>query len=253
MYASNFIFDGKMASDFGLVICSFDDNMEPVTGGEIELIVKQPVGVNTFSSFGYQIPTALQWNFSIIKNPCGLDEEDKYFAAYEESEIAKWLLNVKGYRWIQFLSDDEYDTIYYKAYINMSPVQPSGRTIGYNISVISNCGYGFSCEKHKTSIINSQTPMKIYLNNDIDDYVLPFMKISGNGNFFTYSKTKTAKNISKEITIDSENEIISGINFPDDFSWYFPRLVAGKNVIETDSQQDIKISISYREIKRVIA
>ena len=146
MYATDCIFDGKRASDLDLIICRFDKNDEVVTGGEIEHEVVKAPNTDKFEDYGSQLNNVLVWKFSLAKNPCNNHGEDMYFNnQYSESEVMKWLTRKRGFRWFHF-DQEGYEDLWYKVYINATPHQVAGRTVGFDLTVTSNCGYGFSGE-----------------------------------------------------------------------------------------------------------
>lgn len=259
MFATDFLFNGQCASDFGLMICSFNGEFETVSGGDIEYNVVKTPNRDRFTFYSTQLTSVLTWSFSICKNPC--KNEHLYFDQYEESMIAKWLIKTDGFRWFQF-DQEEYEDIFYNVCINMEPQQVHGRTIGFNLTVTSDCAYGFTDIIIKKSIINSSIPLKLNIHSDINTYILPYVKINGKGNFYisndsdilqnsTVGKSTKFKNVSNEITIDSDTDIILGISNPNNFNWYFLRLVDGMNIITTDSNTNIEIEVQYREPRYV--
>lgn len=254
MFATDFLFDNNRASDFGLMIGSFDNDTPTATGGDIEYTVVKAPNSNIYDFYGSQLNNVIIWKFSIIKDPC-IDEE-YYFNQYEESQIAKWLLKNDGYRWFQF-DQDGYEDIYYKVYINLTPHQFVRRTIGFDLTVTSNCGYGYSEEIYREYTLNSNKPIPLEIYSDINTYILPHISIIGTGNFFIYNDSDPQNrmelnNINQEVIMDSSNDLISGISSPNDFNWKFLRFVDGKNKIVTNSVKDIKMKIIYREPRRVI-
>ena len=260
MYAKDFIFDSHRLSDYNCMICSFDSNNDsPASGGEIEFNVAKSPNRDKFNFYGSKLNSVFTWNFSICKKICD-DNQNDYFDQYEESMLAKWLLKLDGYRYLQF-DQDGYEDIFYKVQINnMIPHQISGRTIGYDLTVISNCGYGFSDLITKNTTISSATPLKLMVHNDLDSVIFPYITITGSGNFYVSNDSDISQNIStgkasqftnvsSVLEMDCENDIITGCN-PDNFNWYFLRLVDGENIISTNST--LNIEIKYREIRRVI-
>lgn len=263
MFATDFIFNEKRASDFDLMICSFNGEDETVTGGEIEYDVIKAPNTDKFELYDAQYNTVLTWKFSLVKNPCNKENEDMYFDQYQESEVMKWLSRKKGYKWFHF-DQEGYDDIWYKVCINATPHQVGGRTVGFDLTVTSNCGYGFSGLITRWEIINSTTPAIFSINTDVDDYILPYIEIpnSETSDFYINNENDTEQNISnaKEtnlknvatiIKMDSEYGIITGLQSPSDFNYYFLRLVQGVNTITTDSIKDITLKIQYREARRV--
>ena len=259
MFATNFLFDGKWASDFGLIICSFDNELESASGGEVEFKTVQTPGNDKFVFYGSQFNSAISWNFSICKNPCR--NQCLCFDQYEESMIAKWLLKTDGYRYIQF-NQEGYENVFYKVYFNISPHQINGRTVGFDLTATSNCAYGFSDVIRKKAHIKLNEPFKLNVHSDINAYIYPIVKIKGVGNFnltnnydkmqnVLLGKASEFKNVNSQIIMDSDNDTISGLSDPNDFNWYFIRLVDGINEIATNSANDVEIEIQYRELRYI--
>lgn len=256
MFATDFLFDNQRASDLGLMICSFNGDIETASGGEIEYNAIKTPGSDTFSIYGSQLNSVIVWNFSICKIPHA--NTSPYFDPYEESQVVKWLLNMKGYKTLQF-NQPEYEDIFYQAYFNITPHQVAGQTIGFDLVATSNCAYGFSDIIKRKSILNSSAPLRLHIRSDVNTYILPKVKIKGTGNFKinNYSdenlqhsiltKALEFQNITKEIMMDSEMDIITGLSSPSDFNWHFLRLIDGKNIITTGSESNIEIEIQYRE------
>lgn len=262
MFATDCIFDKKRASDFGLIIGSFNSEGEVVTGGEIEHEVVKAPNTDKFEDYSGQFNTVLTWKFSLIKNPCDHHGEDIYFDQYSESEAMKWLSKKKGYKWFHF-DQEGYEDVWYKVYINALPHQVGGRTVGFDLTVTSNCGYGFSGLITRWKTLNSTTPATFSVNNDIEDYISPYIEIQANGDFYlcnesnpnqntTNAKETKFTNVNQTITMDSEYDIITGLNSPTDFNYYFLKLVDGENTLVTNSTEDITLKIQYREARRVM-
>lgn len=282
MIATDFIFDGKRASDYGLMIVSINSNNENVaSGGDMEYSVAKTPNSDRFTFYGSQFNNVLTWNISVVKDPCQCVSPS--ISAYEESEIAKWLMKTDGYRWFQF-DQEGHENIYYKVYINIIPNQIAGSTIGFDLTITSDCAYGFSNIITKQATINASNPFKFYVDNNINNYVYPIVTIQRNilsenstldnniidnsqettDDFYIYNANDVEQNINNDkvsqfkniniekVTMDSDNEIITGI-VPNQFNWYFLRLLNGKNTIVTNSESNIGIKIEYREIRRVIA
>lgn len=255
MFATDFLFDNQRASDFGCMICSFDGGAETASGGEIEYNVVKTPNRDKYTFYGAQMDSAITWNFSICKNPC--KNNTLYFDQYEESMIAKWLLKTDGYRTFQF-NQEGYEDIFYNVAVNMSPHQITGKTVGFDLEVTSDCAYGFSGIITRKAIINSSNPLVINVHSDINTYLLPRIKVNGTGDFYIGNdrgnsrKVSEIKNVLQEITMDSDTDMISGLSCPNDFNWHFLRLFDGINTITTNSDSDVEIEIQYREPRRII-
>lgn len=247
MYATDFTFDNEKLSDYGLMICTFDGD-SVVSGGEIEPVVHKTPATDEYTYYASEINNVLTWTFSICKTGCDAESYDDYFFdQYEESEIAQWLLKTDGYRWLHFDQDDKYPDVYYKVYINMTPHQVGGMTVGFDLTITSNCGYGFSHEYTATLSQNEQ-PLVINVDNDLTRYSYPEVTLQTNSDeCYIYNANDLEQNLDngKEcrfknlgdhvstpltITMDTANDIIEGVT-PEQFNWYFLRLLRGENKI----------------------
>lgn len=79
MYATDFEFDGKLASEYGLVVCTWGDESDVAEGGNIEPNVIKPPNRDTFDWYGGQFNEPLKWNVSIANSMCSftvVKEED---------------------------------------------------------------------------------------------------------------------------------------------------------------------------------
>ena len=246
MYATDFIFDGVSLSSKGYMICSFDGD-SIVSGGEIEPIVKKTPATDEYTYYAAEINNVLTWELGICKLPCGTEDFEP-LNQYEESELAKWLLKTDGYRWLQFVQPDDYPDVYYKVYINMSPVQIGGQTFGYNLTITSNCGYGFSGERTYQFSSENQ-PLTINVDNDLNRYIYPTVSFETNADeCWIYNENDLEQNLDNgkeshfynlgdnfdnpiELSIDSGNDIANGIDTPDQFNFRYLRLVNGENNI----------------------
>lgn len=269
MYASDLIFNGHSTKEFGVVIGTFDNEIGVATGGEIE--VKAIVAPNKDKQdyYGDSIPDALVWSFSIFKD---MDvNTSKYFTHDEERHIAKWLLFESGFKCFNFLTDDPTE-IYYFGRCNMRPHQIGGRTAGFDITITSNCGYGFSKEYKRTEKFNlydtvgnllKSKSIQLQVNSDLQRKVYPIIKIENAHNGFTIKNSDNKGNIiyeciveksnkGNDIIFESENDIVYGLDNANDFNYVFPYLISGMNSFTCDSTEDITFTISYREIRRVI-
>ena len=259
MFATDFLFDNQRASGLGVMICSFNGDMETVSGGEIEYNVVKTPNSDKFTFYGSQLNSPVEWNFSICKNPCV--NKSPYFNQFEERVIYKWLTRTDGYKLFQF-DQTGYEDIFYYVYINLSPHQENGKTIGFDLKATANCAYGFTNIIKKKAFINSSAPFQINVHSDINTDILPKVRLKGRGNFSVHNyrdykdnilqnpildKPLEFKNMSKEITMDSDTDLITGLSSPNDFNWRFMRLVDGANFISTTSASNIEFEIEYRE------
>lgn len=262
MFASDFLFDRQKASDFGLIISSESSGDAIVSGGEIDIVSVRPPDRDSFDYYLGKLDSPIQFNFSVLKYSCD-DPNDVYVTPEEESRIARWLLKkskLDGYSWLQF-DQEYYRDICYKAFFTeMKPIQVNGRTVGFELSCISNCGYAFTNEKRHIFTLSNEDEVTIMLTNDILTYTYPYIKISGgSGNFYFGNNSDSLQprsyfeNVSDTLELDCENDLITGLSSPSDFkNWIFPRMVNGENVFITNSSSPLTVELKYREARRIL-
>ena len=262
MFAGDFLFNNQKASDFNLVISSDNGGDAVVSGGEIEISSVRPPDRDNYDFYVGSLNSPIQFTFFFFLNRCD-DPNDNYITQEEESRIAKWLLRKSkhlGYGWLQF--DQEYyrDICYHVCFNEMKPIQVNGRTVGFELNCISDCGYAFTNEKkHKFNLVAGSN-VTIVLTNDMVTYTYPKITISGgSGNFYFANNSDTEqlsskfKNVTGTLELDCQNDIINGLTSPTDFeNWIFPRMVDGDNEFETNSANTLTVELSYREARRVL-
>lgn len=249
MYATDFIFDGVNLSSKGYMICTFDGD-SIVSGGEIKPIVKKTPSVDEYTYYAAEINNVLTWELGICKLPCGTEAFEP-LNQYEESELAQFLLKTDGYRWLQFVQPDDYPDVFYKVYINMTPYQIGGQTFGYNLTITSNCGYGFSHE-YTATLSSEDQPLTINVNNDLNRYIYPTVSLETNSDeCYIYNENDLEQNLEngkecriknlgdnvetpRTIFMDSGNDLVQGLEYPDQFNFHYLRLVDGENNIYSD-------------------
>ena len=270
MFTTDFIFDGQRASDHGLVICSFDGDYQPVTGGEVEFEVVKPPDNDKFDFYGAQYTTPLEWNISIMKNSCKFSGEDIYFTNEDERIIYKWLQKRDGYHWFTFCNKYQDGEVHFNVKINIAPRYIGGRTVGFDLVITADSSFGYTDLKKKVGTLSKTSPFTIYIDTDTKNYLLPEVYITGSGSFYISNDNdpvrnkanKKAAEFGTDLTIDknpvsgtiymnSEYGIIDGINLSN-FNCRFLRLVDGKNVFTTNSTSAIKMEIYYREVRRIV-
>ena len=262
MFTTDFIFDGKRASDYGLITCSFDGERQPVTGGEVEFEVVKPPDNDKFEFYGAQYTAPLEWNISVMKNPCLYTEDNTYISNEEERMIYKWLQRRDGYHWLCFCEQYEDAEVYFNVKINIIPHYIGGKTAGLDLTITADSAFGYTDLKKKVGTLSSSSPFTFYIDTDTTNYLLPEIYIAGSGSFYisndsdpvrSKKNNKAAEftNVSGTMYMNSEYGILDGTDLSN-FNCRFLRLVDGKNVFTTNSTSNIKLEILYREVRRIV-
>lgn len=267
MFATDFIFNGRKASDFGLMLCTWNEDDDVAEGGNIEPNAVKPPSRDVFDWYGGQFNEPLVWKTSVCKLLCkDLDtfDDDFFVSIKEERQISRWLMQA-GYKWTCFMDEREgSEDIWYKCNVAVTPHQMGGKTVGFDLIFTSNCAYGFTGQRKYVGTISSSKDVVINISTDINEYVYPEITLSGSvGDIQIYNASDKRQNLENnkatkikvngDVVMDSNNDIVTGISNPDeDFNYYFIHLVDGENTIKTTSSAEIDIEINYREARRVI-
>lgn len=82
-------------------------------------------------------------SYGLMIGKIGSNSGHSLISPAEDAMLRRWLIRKDGYHWIHFLQRD-FEDIFYKVTIHLNPFYVSGRLIGYEATVTSNCEYGFS-------------------------------------------------------------------------------------------------------------
>lgn len=261
MFCNDMIFDNKLLSDYGLMICSFDGSTPTKSGGEVTFITSKPPGSDTHTFYASQSETPISMTFSIGKNDCETD--DYYFSQDEQSAIYRWLVRKDGFHWLAF-DQEGFEDVWFNAQINLQEVFSSGRVVGYDVTVSTDSPNAFSQEFKKSFTLNSNESFIVKNYSDIPGDIYPEVTITpkDNGNVILesgccdYKKitTITHANNSTNIILDGKNDYYSGVNDPDFFNYVFPVMGNSFNDIDTyftnKGSISLDIAIKYRFIRR---
>lgn len=287
MNATDFCFDQNYLSDFGCIIASFGDSSDEVSGGTTEYDSVKAPNSDKFKFYGSQYNEVLTWSFSVIKNPC--ITENMEFSHKEERKLMKWLKRTDGYKWFKFVegsygqtvsnnyvislgtevNTNSEEDIYYQVKVDVKPHRIGGRTLGYDLTITANCAYGFTDLIEKSASITSSSTFKFNVDTDANEYIYPEKVIIRNGTTTSFVLENTYDSLHRinldtatkfssiptnsTLTLDCENQIITGLNDPTQFNWYFPRLVDRNNEFSMGtSEGKLDITIQYREARMVM-
>lgn len=213
MIVTDFCFDGLYLSDFNCIIANFDNNNSRETsGGNTEYdSVKAPVR-DKFRFYGSQYNEPLSTTFSIIKNPCLSDSvENMTFTHNEERKLTKWLKKTDGYKWFKYVGGNkptvsnnyfsvsfgkeigsDVSDVWYQVKFDITPHRIYDDLIGFDLTITSNCAYGFSDIISKQATINNTTPFAFEVDTDANEYIYPekFEIKNFSQGFFNIENTK---------------------------------------------------------------
>jgi len=256
---SNFIADRESSEEYGVVCVRFDtiSGAEIVSGeGETELNISKTPRSNKFKILSQEYTKPLSFTFQIINDDGSNIDEVK------ERSIKKWLC--KRGKFIKFQMDDDrfYDTEF-EVNISNPQIIKVINVVGMEFTVTCNAPYGYSSMIKKSyNIVSTNQQIKLYINNDIDDYIYPNITILANapGSLSITNSTEVSNSVftinnlvaGETITIEGEIPFISSSTSHDvwkDFNKRWIRFVDGLNTLTFSNL--CTVTISYREPRRV--
>lgn len=236
MYALDFEYDGQRLSDFGFIICDFNDTkgFDIVSAGSqitFNTVAFNNGKRNALSSTKYE--ECIQTTFGICKNPDIFD--DLAISNYEYRCLMRWL-NRNEYLKFEVLyeGDFDYDPCFYEASFNVEKVKVREILYGLNLTMQTNKPFGYGLEQEKTFVIDdTSATYKLIDRSDEIGFTYPVVKIICNqigdiaiANSLT-NCNMVIRNCKKDevIIIDCENHILESSekdhDIYDDFNYDF--------------------------------
>lgn len=266
--ATDFMFDGKNLSDFGMMLCSFGGSSSETTsiGNKITYrTAKPPMNDRTYfvnAVYEENVTASLD----ICKSVCGHDTDGR-ISPDEISALLSWLIRKDGYHKLKFYQDG-YEDLYFNAYFSdVQAMRAGGSVFGLTVSVETDSPYGY------TDTVNVDLDMKAgnicsILNLSDETGVtapkhLSVQCLSGGdlciSNLSDRNRTVCVKNCSKNeiITFDCIHKIISSSDnthkLCNDFNYTYFRMVNTygnrQNLITSD--MDCRFHLEYNPVRKV--
>lgn len=268
MYATDFLYDKHCLSDFGMMICNFDDSGTGTisAGSQLTFNLVKSLGQNKWNNYSSSYSEYLTSNpFQICKKPCNVSsQKEMELTAHDISEISRWL-NRKQFCKFKILQDDYID-IYFEGSFNINQINIGGVCCRLELTLTTNRPYGF-LEPVTYSIVTSKDTESVSFYDQSDEigYIYPDMTIkclkSGNlkitnsieDRYFYLGNVQSGE----VITLHGAEQIIesnySSHSIYDDFNFKFLRIVntyENKNNILTFSIP-VECTLTYSPIKKV--
>lgn len=250
MTASNFEFNGKQLSDFGMILCHFGSGgLETVSGTQVTFNTVPVLNGQRHELIDVQYENCLEATFQICKYSCGNDTQE--ITSSEYREIAKWLSRKKFVK-LKILDGDTMDIYYMATFDNISRIELDGRLYGLELHVITNAPYAFKDPQIIT--INNTEVNGVHSVNDTsheEGFIYPHIEIAmkQSGNLTIYNAIENRRTEIKNceagevITMDypiiSTNSTSLTRNIQNDFNWKFLRLANSYD----KSRNDLTISL----------
>lgn len=237
MYVKDFVYDDKLASDYGLAICHVNsENSMNISMGsniEIETVKQNDTQQNLLIKSNYT--EVLSVTFDVIKINCK-NENDYELSANEIEFIMKWL-NRKEMKIFQPIYENgDYSDIYYKGtFTNIQALSIQGKIIGMTLTFTSDSSYGYT-DAFFDYELSTNDEIEIYVDSSENGYIYPHLDIdileSGTFSLQVKFEEKVLSNIeiknciaNEHLTIDSKYKYITTDNqehrstLPNDFNY----------------------------------
>lgn len=219
MNAIDFLYDGQYLSDYGFIICDFDDTsgVSTVSAGStltFNKVAEYDGKQHVLTSTKYD--ECITTTFDICKNPDLYD--DLEITNDEVRDMMRWL-NRRDFLKFQLYDEDlDIDSCYYEASFNIEKIKISEKIYGLRLTMETNKPFAYGEERTDRFVFARNTDVKTL--NDMSDEIgvtFPFMKITcqANGNLSIHNDlfdcTTTINNCTtgEVITIDNGAQIIT--------------------------------------------
>lgn len=170
MYAYNFEYDGKLLSDFGFVICHFDQNSGVSTadkGSEITFDLASARSGKRQFAVGTEYSKPLSTTFQICKDPDGQDRTEA-ITAEEFRMLSRWL-NRREFLWFHAYDwcEPEVSRPWVRASFNLTRIDVGGETVGVELEMITDSPFGYGDEIIKVfDFTSDELEQNFYDRND---------------------------------------------------------------------------------------
>lgn len=237
----DFEYDGQYLSDYGYIVCNFNDQkgFEFIdAGSKIKFNKVSRNGGRKYSLTSTEYSECITAEIDICKNPDIYDNDEMEISNDEYRDLIRWL-NRREFLKFQVIDDNniERDTCYYNASFNLQKIKLHDKLYGIRLKMETDKPFGYGQEQTVSWNFSDSNVVKILSNiSDEIGTIYPNMTITcnRNGTLSLYNElencTMTIKNctVGEVITIDGDNQIISSTypshNLGRDFNFEFFRI-----------------------------
>lgn len=150
MFAYDFSYDGKLLSEFGFMVCTFDGGggqKNGEKGSEIDFNLASARDGKTRFVAGSQYKNCLSATFQICKNPKAFSEEEMEITSAEFQELSRWL-NRREFLWFHSFDYCEPEKVrpWYRASFSLTRIDFGGTTFGIELNMTTDSPFGYGEE-----------------------------------------------------------------------------------------------------------
>jgi len=165
MLALDFEYDGRYLSDFGFIVCDFNNTSGANTvevGSQIDfkMVSTNHGKSNTLTSSDFN--GTIQATFDICKDPDKYDQKDMYISSDEYRDIARWLNRGQFCLFQALYKDEDYnrEPCFYKASFNLSKILIGEKLAGITVEMTTDKPFGYA--ERITKIIDTDSCERTY-------------------------------------------------------------------------------------------
>lgn len=181
MFATDFIFNGELASDYNLVICSINGNDIETSpnGASITPVQVKSAASDVWQYIRGNYDEALSATIQVIKKSCDDSYDNAFFSVYEQREINRWLNKRDGFHEFKLIKEG-FDGIVFNAQINVNKVELMGKVIGFELNIITDKPYAYFDEvtEYINSSASSDKHFILFNNGDEDGEIDTIVKVT---------------------------------------------------------------------------
>lgn len=135
MKTTDFEYDGMLASDYGFMVCSFDDGGTDTIeyGSSINFDTISMRNGKKFSLINSGYDDAADFTFQICKDPSVFNDSEMYFTIEEQRKVYRWLNRNDGYHELKIFTDD-FGAIVFNGSFNISAITLNTEVVGFELS-----------------------------------------------------------------------------------------------------------------------
>lgn len=269
MYATDFEYAGEKLSDYGMIICDFNNGGELETVSSGSDIVFNQISLNKGNRFfiGSSVyEAALTTTIQICKNPCIVNsQEEMIISTTEISALQRWLCRKNQYHRFKIYQKD-FENIYWNTTFSAKQIELGGKIIGMELTLYTDAPFAYMDEITIIANLDNTTPLDFYDISDEEGFIYPNMEITileatdsfilknsmDKGRQFQINNCK----LNEVITIQGSSHILVSSNhnnLPNDFNYCFPRIANtyrnNKNTFTCNTK--CKVMFSYSPIRKV--
>lgn len=216
MYAYNFEYDGKLLSDYGFIVCHFDDSGGLNTseaGSEINFEMASAHSGKRNYVVGTEYTGCLSTKFQICKEPGSHTDEEMFITADEFRHLSRWL-NRREYLWFHAFDwcDPEMQRPWVRATFKLSRIDIGDETVGVELEMTTDSPFGYGDEIIKELVFENGDLTKTIedISDEIGDIYPTLTVVCGDDGKLTLTDDITGCSCEVENCHDGEELYFSG-------------------------------------------